>query len=212
MKLEELQLSAVSVFRRSYLLSPQYEDGHGHVGVIYGRWLEDRGLKQLSRYTEILRAPSISPPDSDIKHQSIKRADLPELIDSHWRTFMRGLADSQADIDEEFLDLVNFTASMDLKFFAKRMSGKGVKAATGSDPAPSLLRAYVFENRFPNPHDEASIFYNYLLEKMAWTVAEMLAQYMPHRPALRQVVRLWQANFEGAPFIPEDFSPKLVEE
>lgn len=186
----------------SFPLSPGIMTGHYLVADLYWYYRQDL-LKELT-IPEVFGTNNPEPYKLTIPkgHRSLTSPE--GLNNSVWKSFLDKVFLTHPDINkvEKVRSLISVNANSDKTNLEKRITGEKSKIAQG-DVAPSLLRAFVFEGRFPFKENE---FFIWLFAEMA---QEIIATSQGNfteswSNGLQGLVLMWNAKFPDNPFIPKD--------
>ena len=118
-----------------------------------------------------------------------------------WRMFILSAFGEQPEIDttKQVRRLISANAEVDKRNFHQRIAGKRSRVAQGG-LAPSLLRAFAFEDRFPIKNG----FFKEILLKMAVEMTNAQENNFQDEWSLDlgMLVSLWNVTYPSEPFIP----------
>ncbi len=185
----------------SFPLSPGTMEGHYNVADLYWHFRQPlilgKTIEQIFETNDPKPIKLVVPQG----HTSLTYTD--GVNNTVWERFISNAFISHPKIDpvEKVRGLITVNASSDVKNFEKRLAGEKSKIALGGI-APSLLRAFVFEEKFPL-NDNA--FFCWLFSHMAEQIVG--AHHGKFKESwssgLQGLVLMWNAKFPNDPFIPD---------
>lgn len=184
----------------SFPLSPGVMGGHYAVSDLY--WHNRSDILRFLTIEEVFGTANPEPPTITIPKNHTRLSSPQGLNSSVWNTFLRTSFEDRPNIDSQkrVRDLISINAHADASHFAARMRGEKSKVIHGK-PAPSILRAFVFENRHPYQNNE---FFQWLVAEMAREIVSENQNNFDSAwsSGLKGLVLMWNAHFPEEAFIP----------
>lgn len=184
----------------SFPLSPATMEGHYLVCDLY--WYFRQSLLGDTTIEEVFGTKKPEPPKIVIPAGHIPISKPGGVNSTVWEKILDVTFKSRPQINPEakVQQLVSVNAKSDTYNFEARLSGQKSRIAHGA-VAPSLLRAFVFEGRFPYRDNQ---FFQWLIAEMAGQVTQAYDGNFDElwNDGLKGLVLLWNAKFPGESFIP----------
>ncbi len=186
------------VFRGSFLLSAGEDEGHIDISKLLAVFLglKSRGIRTRADIFGV-DEPSLEVINMPNNHIEISPEKWHEENLRIWHLFLDNLSGEYNVIPQIIVrNLVELNAKTDTKYFGRRLDGKGVPLSR--EVAPSLLRLFIVEEKFPYIHDQ---FYAQLVKDMNNEIRRAITNSYTDTPHLSELVKQWNEYYEETPFM-----------
>lgn len=185
----------------SFPLSPGTMEGHDLIAGLY--WFYRRDVLRKKTVHEVFGEGDPAPPKLVIPEGHRIIGNIDGLNTTVWKRFLSASFTERPSVNQTLnvRSLIAVNASSDRLHFERRLSGQRSKVIPGG-PAPSLLRAFVFENKFPYQENE---FYTWLILEMAKHITEAHKGNFARSwsSGLQALSIMWNATFPDTQFVSE---------
>ncbi|MBP9820169.1 hypothetical protein KBC79_05550 [Candidatus Woesebacteria bacterium] len=186
----------------SFPFSPGMMTGHYTIANLYSFFR--RELLSGKTIEQVFGTTDPEPPQLTIPIGHIFLSSTDGVNNSVWRRFLSTTFVEQPDIDpiEQARTLITVNSTSDKKHFEERIAGKKSQFPP-SKPSPSLIRAFLFEDKFPIKNNE---FFQWLFAQMTWQILEAQANDFNDMwcSSLHGLISFWDTAFPDDPFIPKE--------
>lgn len=185
--------------RGSFPLSPGVMSGHYNCSRLY--WYFRRDVLATETVFEVFGEQEPAPPIMEMPAGHVPR-NVDGLNLSIWKDFLNNSFSARPEVDhkKEIRDLVTSNATSDNRYFEQRLNGQWSQII-GIETPPSLLRAFLYEGRFPDQNE----FFDWVFAQMREQVA--LAQDTGFTEEwsknLGTLFETWSKHFKE-PFVPQE--------
>lgn len=186
--------------RGSFPLSPGIMTGHYVTARLY--WHFRRDVLGGQSVKGIFGKEEPSPPVLRLPagHRHVSIEGLNETV---WQDFLETAFTKRPVVDplQEMRTLISVNALSDTANFDRRLNGEKSHIVNGNTPVPSLLRAFMYEDAFP----ERTPFFEWVLDGMRieTSIATHTGFTDSWSESLGKLVTTWNNRFPDNPFIPD---------
>lgn len=188
--------------RGSFPLSPGTMDGHYAVSRLYWHYRQD-----TLTHATVSSVFGIQNPDPPVLrlpagHQHFS---IDGLNRSVWKDVLQTafVTKPKVDFESDVQLLLSKNAASDVTNFSKRLRGEKAQIATPDTRlTPSLVRGFLYENKFPEKNE----FFSWLFDQMRREVASASKEGFNESwsKSLGTLVDTWNKHFQDNPFIPSE--------